>query len=76
MQQIANTTKKRNKNTNKSYNKHDHYENAVDMSSYINNLNYSTNFGKATNMSLALDSAHFSQHNSIGKQYENSFTTQ
>lgn len=41
----ATSAKKRNKNNAKSYNKMDQYDNAVDISSYINNLNYSTNMG-------------------------------
>ena len=56
---VTTSAKKRNKNTNMSYNKMDQSDNAVDISSYINNLNYSTNMGPLNNLSMALDSAHF-----------------
>lgn len=73
--------KKRNKSNTKSYNHNEQFEkDAVDISSYLTNLNYSNVGGQnaaggMTNKSMVADSAHYSHHNSIGKNYDNSFTS-
>ena len=79
-QMISNSSKKRNKSNTKSYNNNDQFENPVDISSYLSHLNYSNLAGpiqgpQATNKSMVLDSANFSHHNSVGKNYDNSFTS-
>ena len=70
---MSNSAKKRNKNVAKSYNNHENYENAADISNYINQINYNTNGAGATNKSMALDISAFSNQNSIAKHYDNSF---
>lgn len=42
LQVLNSATKKRNKNTNKSYNNGTNFE---EMNNYVNNMNYSTNIG-------------------------------
>ena len=74
LQVLNSGTKKRNKNTTKSYNNNMNFDTS-EVNNYVNNMNYSANIGQMTNKSMIVDSTNYnSNHASIVKNYDNSFT--